>query len=171
MAGRLNITNTNLPGVLLIKPPTVFEDFRGHYVEIWNKHLYEGSGAAPGLFVTDDISVGRRGVLRGIHGDDKTWKLVSCLWGKFYLVVVCMDRRMKVYKQWQAFTLSTHNRLQVLIPPSYGNGHLVLSDWAIFHYKQSQYYDRANQFTLKWNDPNLDIYWPIGEPILSERDR
>jgi len=170
MAGRLNITNADLPGVLLIEPPTIFEDFRGHYVEIWNKCLYEEAGATHN-FVTDDISVSRRGVLRGIHGDDKTWKLVSCLWGCFYLVVVCMDQQKKVYKQWRAFTLSAHNRLQVLIPPNYGNGYLVLSDWAIFHYKQSQYYDRANQFTLKWNDPSLDIYWPIGEPILSERDR
>jgi len=110
-------------------------------------------------------------VLRGIHGDDKTWKLVSCPWGRFYLVVVCMDQRSKFYKQWQAFTLSDTNRLQVLVPPNHGNGHLVLSEWAIFHYKQSQYYDRVNQFTLKWNDPELDIYWPIGTPILSGRDR
>ena len=66
--------------------------------------------------------------------------------------------------------LSDQNRLQVLVPPKFGNGHLVLSAQAIFHYKQSSYYDRSTQFTLLWNDPKLDIWWPVTNPILSRRD-
>jgi dTDP-4-dehydrorhamnose 3,5-epimerase len=85
-------------------------------------------------------------------------------------VVVNWDERSPQYRQWESFVLSDQNRLQVLIPPRFGNGHLVLSDTAIFHYKQSTYYNRAGQFTVLWNDPALGIWWPVGDPILSRRD-
>ncbi|MBL0899231.1 MAG: dTDP-4-dehydrorhamnose 3,5-epimerase family protein [Reyranella sp.] len=68
------------------------------------------------------------------------------------------------------FTLSDVNRLQILVPPKFGNGHVVMSDEAIFHYKQSTEYDRASQFTLRWDDPELNIWWPIKNPIISQRD-
>ena len=76
----------------------------------------------------------------------------------------------KQYRQWEGFTLSEQNRLQVLIPPKFGNGHVVLSKQAIFHYKQNTYYNRASQFTLLWNDPQLGIWWPVKNPIVSQRD-
>ncbi len=165
----LEVRTTSLDGVLLIKPPTLFEDFRGEYVETYNRALYEAAGIdVP--FVQDDISVSTRGVLRGLHGDDVTWKLISCLKGRFYLVVVNWDERSPQYRRWEAFTLSDRNRLQVLVPPRFGNGHLVLSDEAIFHYKQSTYYDRARQFTIAWDDPALGIWWPTRDPIVSQRD-
>jgi dTDP-4-dehydrorhamnose 3,5-epimerase len=140
------------------------------YVETWNEREYQQEGLDI-KWVQDDISVSRKNVLRGIHGDDRTWKLISCLHGAFYLVVVDWLPDSPSYCQWEAFTLSDQNRLQVMVPPGYGNGHLVLSDRAIFHYKQSTYYDRASQFTIKWNDPELGIYWPVDSPILSERDK
>jgi len=156
-------------GVRLIKPPTRFEDFRGTYVEIYNKELY--GGAMEGIdFVQDDISTSYKNVLRGIHGDGETWKLISCLYGSFYLVVVNNIVWSEHYKEWMSFTLSDRNRLQVLVPPGYGNGHLVLTDVAIFHYKQSTYYNRDSQFTISWNDPEFCIWWPIQDPILSQRD-
>jgi dTDP-4-dehydrorhamnose 3,5-epimerase len=163
----MKVLETKLKGVLLITPPTIFEDFRGTYVETYNKELYN---FAP-EFVQDDISISKKNVLRGIHGDYKTWKLISCLYGSFYLVVVNWNEYSPQFCQWDFFLLSDRNRKQVLIPPKFGNGHLVLSDLAIFHYKQSTYYDRSSQFTLKWNDPYLNIKWPIKNPILSERDR
>jgi len=165
----MEVKKTKLDGVLLIKPPTIFNDLRGSYVEIYNEELYTEAGINV-KFVEDDISVSRRNVLRGIHGDGKTWKLVSCLYGKFYLVVVNWDRSSAQFGKWESFILSDENRLQILIPPKFGNGHLVLSGLTIFHYKQSTYYDRAGQFTLLWNDPKLGIKWPIDNPILSERD-
>ena len=165
----MDVKHTRLEGVLLITPPTIFEDFRGTYVEIYNEALYRKSEIDV-TFVQDDISVSTRHVLRGIHGDAETWKLVSCLHGKFYLVVVNWDERSSQYRQWDSFVLSDQNRHQVLIPPRFGNGHLVLSDTAIFHYKQSTYYDRAGQFTLLWNDPALNIWWPVRDPIVSRRD-
>ncbi len=165
----MEIKPTRLEGVHLITPPTIFEDFRGSYIELYNDDLYRKAGIDV-TFVQEDISVSTRHVLRGVHGDAETWKLVSCLHGKFYLVVVNWDERSPQYRQWDAFVLSDQNRLQVLIPPRFGNGHLVLSESAIFHYKQSTYYNRAGQFTVLWNDPNLNIWWPVGDPILSRRD-
>lgn len=165
----MEVNKTKLDGVLLIKPPTIFEDFRGTYVELFNESLYKTSGISV-HFVQDDISVSSRHVLRGIHGDVETWKLISCLHGKFYLVVVNWDETSPQYRQWEAFTLSDQNRLQILIPPKFGNGHLVLSEVAIFHYKQSSYYNRAGQFTILWNDPDLNLWWPVRNPIISRRD-
>lgn len=165
----MEVSKTKLDGVLLIKPPTIFEDFRGTYVETYNEKLYKEAGIKV-KFVQDDISVSSKNVLRGIHGDSETWKLVSCLYGEFYLVVVNWDDASPQFGKWDSFVLSDQNRLQVLVPPKSGNGHLVLSKLAIFHYKQSTYYNRARQFTIKWNDPKLNIRWPIKNPILSKRD-
>jgi dTDP-4-dehydrorhamnose 3,5-epimerase len=109
-------------------------------------------------------------VLRGIHGDGVTWKLISCLHGKFYLVVLNFDRESRQFGQWEGFVLSDRNRLQVLVPPKFGNGHLVLSEAAIFHYKQSAYYNREGQFTCRWDDPRFNIWWPTKQPLISQRD-
>lgn len=165
----MQVTKTKMEGVLLIKP-AVFEDFRGQYVETYNEELYSKQGINV-KFVQDDISVSSRHVLRGVHGDAETWKLVSCHFGKFYLVVVNGDRDSKEFGKWQSFVLSDANRHQVLIPPKHGNGHLVLSDLAIFHYKQNTYYNPKGQFTFLWNDPQLKMWWPIDNPILSQRDQ
>lgn len=161
---------TSLERVTLYRPPTIFEDFRGHYIETYNRRIYQAAGIDMD-FVQDDISVSRRNVLRGIHGDDKTWKLISCLTGSFYMVVINNDPSSSQYRKWTSFTLSETNRLQVLVPPKFGNGHLVLTDQAIFHYKQTTEYDRSGQFTLAWDDPNLGIWWPIKDPIVSQRDQ
>jgi len=164
----MEVSKTKLDGVLLVKPQ-VFEDFRGQYVETYNDKLYAEHGITA-KFVQDDISVSSRHVLRGIHGDAETWKLVSCFYGKFYLVVVNCDKQSRSFGQWQSFVLSDANRLQVLIPPKHGNGHVVLSDQAIFHYKQSSYYNPSGQFTYRWDDPALKIWWPVKQPLLSQRD-
>lgn len=165
----MEVMKTKLDGVLVVKPPTLFEDFRGTYVEIFNETLYAEAGIKL-PFVQDDISTSSRHVLRGIHGDAETWKLISCLQGKFYLVVVNWDATSHQYRQWESFVLSDQNRLQVLVPPKFGNGHLVMSDQAIFHYKQTTYYNRAGQFTILWNDPGLKLWWPVKDPIVSRRD-
>ncbi len=78
--------------------------------------------------------------------------------------------RKKDFGQWQAFILSDQNRYQVLVPPKHGVSFLALTDYITFHYKQSSYYNRAKQFTYKWNDPKFNIWWPIKNPILSQRD-
>ena len=164
----MQVTKTKLDGVLLIKPE-IFEDWRGQYVETYNEEQYNKAGITV-KFVQDDISVSSRHVLRGIHGDAETWKLVSCHVGKFYLVVVNCDKESKSFGKWQGFTLSEGNRQQVLIPPKHGNGHVVLTDQAMFHYKQNTYYNPKGQFTYKWNDPALKLWWPVKNPLISQRD-
>ncbi|MGA2477389.1 MAG: dTDP-4-dehydrorhamnose 3,5-epimerase [Spirochaetia bacterium] len=164
----MEIEKTELEGVLLVRTGG-FEDFRGEYVETYNEEEYLRKGVAC-HFVQDDISVSTRNVLRGIHGDAETWKLISCLHGKFYLVVVNCDRDSAHFGKWRGFTLSDKNRLQVLVPPMHGNGHLVLSETAIFHYKQTSYYNPKGQFTYKWNDPQFKIWWPASSPLVSRRD-
>jgi dTDP-4-dehydrorhamnose 3,5-epimerase len=163
------IENTKLDGVRLIKL-AVFEDHRGEYLEIYNEKLYQSNGIDMD-FVEDDISIATKGVIKGIHGDKSTWKLISCLFGNFYLVVINYDQESKQFGQWESFVLSDRNNQQILVPPKYGNGHLCLSAKSIFHYKQSSYYNPANQFTIKWNDPKFSIWWPVGNPILSLRDK
>jgi dTDP-4-dehydrorhamnose 3,5-epimerase len=163
------LSKTNLEGVLLISPD-IFEDFRGKYIETYNKELYEKNGVKIN-FVQDDIAISFKDVLRGIHGDNENWKLISCLYGEIYVVIVNCDTNSKDFGKWQSFNLSAENRQQILIPPKYGNSYLTLSERSIFHYKQSTYYDRSRQFTYKWDDPRFKIFWPIKNPILSDRDK
>jgi dTDP-4-dehydrorhamnose 3,5-epimerase len=165
----MRVKSTELDNVLEILPPTNFEDFRGSYVELYNERLYCEAGIAQ-EFIQDDISMSRRNVLRGIHGDQTTTKLVTCLHGAFYLVVVNNDPNSQQYRKWQGFILSAERPTQILIPPKFGNGHLVLTESAIFHYKQTTEYDRSGQFTILWNDPDFDIWWPVRDPMLSLRD-
>jgi len=174
----INVIDTEIKGVKLVTPPPVFEDHRGVYRELWNfldydcrlGHVGIRDENGPSIWCADDISISRRNVLRGIHGDYKTYKLVSCLYGAFFLVVVDWREDSPTRYQYVGLTLSDRNYLSVLIPPGCGNGHLVLTDIAIFHYKQSELYDREGQFTIAWNDPTVGIRWPISTPILSERD-
>jgi len=162
------VEKTNLNEVVLIKPST-FEDHRGTYVETFNIDDYKNNGLEI-KFVRDDISTSSKNVLRGIHYDNKTWKLIQCMFGKIYFVVVDMRENSKQYLKWQSFILSSTNRQQVLVPPNFGNGHLVLSEECIFHYKMSEYYDPPTEKALRWNDPKANIFWPVKEPILSMKD-
>lgn len=164
----MEIVKTKLDGVLLVKPD-VHEDFRGEYVETYNEEFYSKNGI-PVHFVQDDISVSSRGVLRGLHGDGETYKLISCMRGRFYFVVLNYDKDSKQYGQWESFVLTDKNRWQVLVPPKFGNGHLALSDTIIFHYKQSAYYDPKGQFSIRYDDPRFKVWWPVKNPILSQRD-
>lgn len=153
--------------------PEVFYDFRGEYVETFNADKYafrDASGQAI-TFVEDDICVSHQNVLRGLHGDLRTWKLIQCLHGEFYCVVADMRTDSSTYLRWESFLLNDRNRRQILVPAGCANAHLALSEKCIFSYKQSQYYrGMERQFTIRWDDPKLNIYWPIRNPILSQRD-
>jgi len=165
----IKVSKTKLKGVLEIFP-SIFQDFRGQYVETYNEKLYRKNGINI-KFVEDDISISKKNVLRGIHVDSKAWKLASCIHGKIYVVIVNCNEKSKDFGKWQGFLLSEKDKKQILIPPKYGCAHLVLSKEAIFTYKQSEYYDPKRQSTYKWNDPRFKIKWLIKNPILSERDK
>lgn len=164
----MEFVKTKLDGVILIKPDTA-EDFRGTYTETYNEEIYKKGGVTVD-FVQDDYSTSFKHVLRGLHGDAKTWKLIDCMQGGFYFVVMNYDETSPQYLKWEAFTLSETNRWQVLVPPKFANGHLALTDKIIFHYKQSEYYDPKSQFSLQYNDPKFKIWWPVKNPFVSQRD-
>ena len=166
---KLNVRQTDLDGVLIIEPPTIFEDYRGLYIETYNERLYRDAGIDV-KFVADDFIISDKHVLRGIHGDDKTWKLVSCLHGRFYIVISNCDENSPDFGKWVSFTLSETNRKQLLVPPNHGIAHLILSEKVIYHYKQSTYFEEKTEFTYRWNDPRFSILWPIQNPILSKKD-
>ena len=146
-----------------------FDDRRGYYWTSWKKE------SRPSInFKHDKFSLSKKNVLRGLHGDKKTWKLVSCPYGKFLLVVVNFSKESKGYLKWESWILSHKNGIQVLIPPNFANGHLCISKECLFHYKLSykgSYADVKHQFSLRWNDPQLKIKWGVKNPILSFRDK
>jgi dTDP-4-dehydrorhamnose 3,5-epimerase len=158
-----------LPEVIIIQPD-IFYDYRGEYVETWNKEHYKVFGNID--FKQDDISTSVKHTLRGLHGDKTTWKLVQCLYGSLLQVVVDMRPDSENWGKHDTFPINDKNRNQILIPPGFANGHLVMSDFGIFSYKQSTLYTGADsQFTVRWDDPVLNIAWPIKNPILSSRDK
>lgn len=165
----VKVLKTRLPNVLVVQPEA-FRDARGENFELYNAERYKRGGVNID-FVQDNVSVSKKNVLRGIHGDKKTYKLVTCLHGEIYFVVVNCDERSKQFGAWESFRLSGKNRLQVLVPPKFGNAHLVVSDTAVFYYKWSEYFKPYGQFSYRWDDPRFNIKWPIKKPILSVRDR
>ena len=146
-----------------------FKDLRGYYWTSWKK------GSIKKIkFNHDKFSLSKRNVLRGLHGDRKTWKLISCPYGKFFIVVVNLEKGSKSYLKSKSWILSHKNGLQLLVPPNYANGHLCLSDYCLFHYKLSykgSYFGQKEQFSIRWNDPKLNIKWPKKKIILSKRDK
>ena len=160
-----------LPEVAIIQP-SIFYDYRGEYVETWNVENFKVFNKGNIEFKQDDISTSVKHTLRGLHGDNETWKLVQCLYGSMLQVVVDMREDSETYLQYDMFPISDKNRNQILVPPGFANGHLVMSEFGIFSYKQSTLYKGAGaQFTVRWDDPKINIPWPIENPILSLRDK
>jgi len=161
------VKNTNLCGVKLIATDR-FEDYRGELGGVYDSSKYVAAGL-DAKFMYDMVSMSYKNVLRGMHGDSETTKLVQCLYGTVYSVVVNCDESSPHFGQWQSFILSDKNHYQLYIPPFYGNGYYVLSDSSIFTYKMTKAHS-DNQFTYAWNDKRFNIRWPVDNPILSERD-
>jgi dTDP-4-dehydrorhamnose 3,5-epimerase len=152
-----------------IYQPDIYTDFRGDLLTLWNRDKFE-----PKLdFKHNKISTSRKHVLRGMHGDCKSWKLTSCLHGEMYFVVVDARPESANYLKWDSIILNDKSRKLILTPPRFAIGFLVLSDQALLNYMwayDGAYADVDDQFTLKWDDSNINIYWPIDSPILSQRD-
>ena len=164
----LQVEETTLKGVYLVKP-SVQEDRRGNYYETYNEKEYKAAGLTAD-FIQDDISMSVKGVLRGMHGDPGTYKLVQCAYGSVYAVILNGDENSPEFGKWESFVLSAENRHQLYVPPMYANGFYVLSELAVYTYKQSSYYGDYKQFSFKYNDPRFGIRWPAAPEITSERD-
>ena len=153
-----------------IYQPDIHTDFRGDLLTLWNRDTFE-----PKLdFKHNKISTSRQHVLRGMHGDNKSWKLTTCLYGEMYFVVVDARPESENYLKWDSIILDNKSRKLILTPPQFAIGFLVLSDQALLNYMwayEGEYADVDNQFTIKWNDPKVNIAWPIENPLLSLRDK
>lgn len=166
-----------LPEVKIIQPST-YHEYRGDITTLYHKDYYDrlipSAERAGGVsFKHDRYSKSYKGVLRGLHWDDKTWKMVSAIHGKIYLVVVDVRRHSTNYGKWESFIISPETNIQILIPPGFANGHYVLEDNSIFYYKlayEGEYNDVKDQKTIKWNNKDFNIDWPTNNPILSKRD-
>ena len=153
---------------VVIREQDAFTDYRGDLWTLWKDNDFDLD------FNHDKVSTSRKHVLRGIHGDNKSWKLVTCLYGDIYFVMVDNRESSDTFMKWESMTLNDRNKKQVLLPPGVGNGFLVMSEYSVFHYKWSydgEYPDVDQQFTIKWNDSIVGVEWPIDNPILSRRDK
>ena len=162
-----------IKGVKLIMP-SVSSDLRGNIWTSFIKDEIESLLPSGVGFKHDKFSASKCNVLRGIHGDNKSWKLVTCVHGEIQQVVVDCRVDSPTYLQWQKIIINEKNQVLVLIPPFMGNSYYVTSTDAVYHYKlayEGEYLDAEEQFSLKWNDPRIGIEWPTDNPILSERDK
>jgi len=166
------ISSDVLDGVRILTP-SVFEEERGN---IWTSYRNkEIDNLLPNgqTFNHDKFSQSKHNVLRGIHGDNKSWKLVTCVYGEIHQVVVDMRKSSPTYQKFQRFVINRQNQKLILVPPGVGNAYYVSGETAVYHYKLSydgEYIDAEEQFTVAWNDPELNIDWPTDKPLLSTRD-
>lgn len=167
----MKISPTLLKEVLLIEPQ-VFGDARGFFLETYQARRYADAGM-PVNFVQDNISYSQQNILRGLHyqhPQDQA-KLVQVLEGEVFDVAVDIRRGSPTFGQSVGITLSSRTRHQLYIPPGFAHGFCVLSPTALFMYKCSDYYAPQHEGGICWEDPDLNIQWPVERPILSEKDK
>lgn len=170
----MKFTSTRLPGVMLIEP-RAFTDPRGEFMETWEARKFVAGGIAAN-FVQDNHSTSRQWVLRGLHYQlrQPQGKLVRVVRGEVFDVAVDLRRSSATFGQWVGERLSAANRRMMWIPPGFAHGFLALSEHTEFLYKCTDFYDPASERTLLWNDPALQIEWPLVagvEPVISDKDR
>ena len=167
----MRVSATDLAGVTLIEPK-VFGDDRGFFMESWNARTFAAAGI-DAAFVQDNHSRSRKGVLRGLHYqiDHAQGKLVRCVAGEVFDVVVDLRRSSPTFGRSIGLTLSAQNQWVLWVPPGFAHGFLAMSDLADFLYKTTDYWYPEHERTLLWNDAALGIAWPVsGAPILAAKD-
>ena len=169
----MKITKTKLDGVVIIEPD-VFGDNRGFFMESWSKKKMEEAGLFYD-FVQDNHSKSTvKGTLRGFHfqkGDKAQAKLVRCVKGAVFDVVVDLRKNSPTFKQWVGVELSAENKKQLLIPRGFGHGFVTLTDDVEFLYKADNYYAPEADAGIRWNDLDIGVEWGVENPILSEKDK
>jgi dTDP-4-dehydrorhamnose 3,5-epimerase len=167
----MKIETTPLEGVLLITPQ-VFGDDRGFFMETYNAAKTADQGL-PEVFVQDNHSRSSKGVLRGLHYQYPQWqgKLVRVIAGEIFDVAVDIRRDSPTFGQWYGAFLNEENKQQLYIPEGFAHGFCVTSDTADVVYKCTSDYQPSQDAGVRWNDPEINIDWPISEPILSDKDK
>ena len=164
----MTVLELELPGLLLVEPD-VYRDRRGVFLETWN------AGRYPDLppFVQDNVSRSRRDVLRGLHYQhpNAQGKLVGVVMGEVWDVAVDIRQGSPTFGRWWGTTLSDREYRQLYIPPGFAHGFVARSDVAIVQYKCTALYSPSDDRSLRWDDPDLAIDWPVAGPVLSDKDR
>ena len=167
----MKISHSKLKGCVIIEP-RVFGDERGFFLETFQAVRYEQEAGIDLPFVQDNHSRSAKGVLRGLHFQKtkSQGKLVRVVRGEVYDVAVDIRKGSATFGEWEGVILSEENKKQFWVPPGFAHGFVVLSDTADFEYKCTDYYDPSDEGSILWSDPDLDIPWPIANPVLSTKD-
>ncbi|MCF0216843.1 MAG: dTDP-4-dehydrorhamnose 3,5-epimerase [Fibrobacteraceae bacterium] len=171
--GKFNFIKTGIEGVTIIEP-TVYGDHRGYFMETYNAKEFNDAGLTM-VFVQDNESRSKKGVLRGLHFQKKNpqGKLVRVIEGEVFDVAVDLRKNSPTFGKWEGVVLSAEKKNQFYIPEGFAHGFLVLSETATFVYKCTRLYDPTDEGGLAWNDPAIGIEWPVlsdFKPLLSEKD-
>ncbi len=168
----MTVIELSIPGLRLVEPK-VFGDSRGYFLETYAAERYHAAGIAE-TFVQDNLSSSVRGVLRGLHAQNPgpQAKLVSCAFGEVWDVAVDVRAGSPTYGKWEGVHLSAENPLQLMIPAGFLHGFVVLSERALFTYKVSALYNPSGDFSVRWDDPDIGIEWPLEGlvPSISAKD-
>lgn len=168
----MKATPLAIPAVILFEP-RAFEDERGLFFESFNQREFEAAVGHPVTFVQDNHSISRKGVLRGLHFQRSPFaqgKLVRVVHGAAFDVAVDIRQGSPTYGKWVGETLSAQNRRQLWVPEGFAHGFIALEDGTEFLYKTTNFYDKASEGAVRWDDPTIGIDWPMGAPLLSEKD-
>ena len=167
----MKISLSKLKGCVIIEP-RVFGDERGFFLETFQAVRYDREAGIDLPFVQDNHSRSAKGVLRGLHFQKTKpqGKLVRVVRGEVYDVAVDIRKGSATFGEWEGVILSEDNKKQFWVPPGFAHGFVVLSDIADFEYKCTDYYDPSDEGSILWSDPDLDIFWPIANPVLSTKD-
>lgn len=172
--GQFQFTKTGIEGLVVVEPK-VFGDNRGYFMETYNYNDFKTAGLDM-VFVQDNQSKSKKGVLRGLHFQKKNpqGKLVRVVSGEVYDVAVDLRRGSDTYGKWYGVLLSAENKKQFYVPEGFAHGFVVMSETAEFVYKCTRFYDPSDEGGLMWNDPEIGIDWPVpenAELLLSEKDQ
>ena len=167
----MKVSHTKLKGCVIIEP-RIFGDDRGFFLETFQAARYEQEAGIDLPFVQDNHSRSARGVLRGLHFQKTKpqGKLVRVVLGEVYDVAVDIRKGSPTFGEWEGVILSEDNKKQFWVPPGFAHGFVVLSDTADFEYKCTDYYDPSDEGSILWSDPDLNIPWPVANPVLSNKD-
>ena len=166
----MKCVETQLPGVIIVTPE-VHRDARGCFLETYHSQKYATGGIAAS-FVQDNSSHSYRGILRGLHAQlsRPQGKLIRVSQGEIFDVAVDIRRGSPTFARWIGVNLSEENFQQIYIPPGFAHGFCVLSEIAKVEYKCTDFYEPNGEVTVRWDDPTVNIRWPIDTPILSDKD-
>ena len=172
---RIQIESEHLNGVKVLTHPDVAEDERGFFVEVFRADIFAEAGL-PSVFMQDNHSRSRKGVLRGLHfqWDPPMGKLMRVTQGRAFLVAVDIRKGSPTLGQWYGTEVSAQNKKQVWAPPGFARGFYVLSDYAELQYKCTAIYNPKGESGIRWNDPRVCVQWPLADSaslIISDKDR